>query len=181
MSIHFKLFTCLFLFIARRLRRIIRQKNRQSYYVKWISIDNLRCTWEPKSHFVETAAEAKLKEYIYMKEVEVEKAEKRREDILSGNLFVACKHVEEPPTIEPPSTTPTNEVECGFSKTCQNASIGWGHFNGGLVIKRSFFGITRRHCLQRDPFVTYATCMCLLQVRPMCEVIFNQPTRVWLW
>ena len=81
------------------------------------------CTWEPKSHFVGTAAEAKLKEYIDMKEVEAEKAEKRREDILSGKLVAPCKHVKEPPTVEPPSTTPAKRLSVAFSEIRQNASI----------------------------------------------------------
>jgi hypothetical protein len=90
------------------------KKNGQLYYVKWIGINNMGCTWEPKSHFVGTAAETKLKEYTHKKEVEVEKAEKRREDILLGKLVVPCKPNEKPSTVEPPSTTPTNRVECRF-------------------------------------------------------------------
>ena len=74
-----------------------------------------------------------------MKEIEDEKAEKRREDILSGKLVVPCKSVEKPPTVEPPSTAPANTVECGFSKTRQNASIVWGHFIGGPGIKEKFY------------------------------------------
>ena len=35
-------------------------KNRQIYYVKWIGITNLGRNWEPKSHFIGTAAEAKF-------------------------------------------------------------------------------------------------------------------------
>jgi len=35
-------------------------KNGQLYYVKRIGINNLECTWEPKSHFVGTATETKL-------------------------------------------------------------------------------------------------------------------------
>jgi hypothetical protein len=37
------------------------KKNGQLYYVKWIGINNLGGTWEPKSHFVGTAAKTKLK------------------------------------------------------------------------------------------------------------------------
>ena len=36
---------------------------------RWMDINNLECTWEPKSHFVGTAAEAKLKEYISLKDI----------------------------------------------------------------------------------------------------------------
>jgi hypothetical protein len=106
--------------------------------VKWIGINNLGCTWEPKSHFVGTAAETKLKEYTDKKKVEAEKAEKRREDILTGKLVVPCTLVEEPPPVEPPSTTPANRVKCGYSKTRQNASIVWDHFHGGLGNKEKF-------------------------------------------
>jgi hypothetical protein len=42
--------------------------------VKWIGINNLGCTWEPKEHFVGADAEEKLKEYIHSREVEAEKA-----------------------------------------------------------------------------------------------------------
>ncbi len=44
--------------------------------MKWIGINNLGCTWEPKKHFVGADAEKKLKEYINSKKVETEKAEK---------------------------------------------------------------------------------------------------------
>ena len=74
-----------------------------------------------------------------MKEVEVDKAEKRREDILSGKLDVPCNYVEEPPSAEPPSTTPANKIECGLSKTFQNASIVWGYFNMGPSDNKVFF------------------------------------------
>ena len=114
-------------------------KNEHLYYVKWIGINNLGCTWEPRSHFVGTAAETKLKEYTDKKEVEAEKAEKRREDILSGKLVVPCNPVEEPPPAQPPSTTPANRVEFGYSKTRQNASIVWGHFHGGPGNKEKFY------------------------------------------
>jgi hypothetical protein len=45
--------------------------------VKWFGINSLGCIWEPKSHFVGTAAELKLQEYIELKEEEATKAEKR--------------------------------------------------------------------------------------------------------
>ena len=114
-------------------------KNGHLYFVKWIGFNNLGCTWEPKTHFVGTAAETKLKEYTDKKEVEAEKAEKRRKDILSGKLVIPCKPDEEPPTDEPPSTTPANRVECGYSKTRQNPSIVWGHFHGGFGNKEKFY------------------------------------------
>ncbi len=114
-------------------------KNGQLYYIKWIGINNLGCTWEPKSHFVGTAVEAKLKDYIHLKEVEVEKSEKRREDIIAGKLVVFCKPVEGPPIEEPPSIVPVLKVECGFPRTRQNASIVWGRFDGGPDNKETFY------------------------------------------
>ena len=67
------------------------------------------CTWEPKSHFIGTAAELKLQEYIKSKEEEATKAEKRREDILAGKLVVTGKSSELPLVVESPTdpTAPT--------------------------------------------------------------------------
>ena len=52
-------------------------KNGQLFYVKWLGINNPGCTWEPKAHFVGSAAESKLTDYIHLKEVEAQKSEKR--------------------------------------------------------------------------------------------------------
>jgi hypothetical protein len=74
--------------------------------VKWFGIKNVGSAWEPKSHFVGTAAEFKLHEYIKMKEEEAMKEEKRREDTLAGKLVVAGKSFKLSATIEFP-TAPT--------------------------------------------------------------------------
>ena len=50
-------------------------KNGLLYYVKWLGINNLGCTWEPKAHFVGLVAESKLTDYIHLKEVEAQKSE----------------------------------------------------------------------------------------------------------
>ena len=107
--------------------------------MKWIGINNLGCTWEPKEHFVGADAEEKLKEYIHSREVEAEKAERRRQDILAGKLVVTGKPAEEPAPVEPPSTVPAKKTECAFSKTRQNASGVWGHFHGGPGNKEKFY------------------------------------------
>lgn len=105
--------------------------------MKWLGINNLGCTWEPKAHFVGSAAESKLTEYINLKEVEAQKSEKRKEDILAGKLVVSCKPVS--PSNEPPSTVPPPKNEFASSRTRQNASIVWGHFNGGPGNKEKFY------------------------------------------
>ena len=114
-------------------------KNGQLYYVKWIGINNLGCTWESKEHFVGADAEEKLKEYIHSREVEAEKAEKRRQDILAGKLVVTRKPAEEPAPVEPPSTVLAKKTECVFSRTRQNASGVWGHFYDGTGNKEKFY------------------------------------------
>ena len=106
-------------------------KNGQLYYVKWIGINNLRCTWEPKEHLVGADAEEKLKEYMNSEEVEAGKAEKRREDILAGKLVVTGKPAEESAPAEHLSIVFAHKTEGTFSRTRQNASGVWGHFNGG--------------------------------------------------
>ncbi len=107
--------------------------------MKWLGINNLGCTWEPKSHFVGSAVESKLSDYIHLKELEAEKSEKRKEDILTGKLVVSYKSVEGPPSSEPPLTVPAPKTELGFSRTRQNGSIVWGHFNGGSGNKKKFY------------------------------------------
>ena len=108
--------------------------------MKWIGINNLGCTWEPKEHFVGADAEEILKEYIHSKEAESEKTEKRREDILAGKLVVTGKHAEEPePAVEPLSTFPAQKTEAAFCRTRQNALGIWGHFNGGHGNKEKFY------------------------------------------
>ena len=107
--------------------------------MKWIGINNLGCTWEPKEHFVGAAAETKLKDYIHSKEVEAEKAEKRRQDILAGKLVVTGKPEEEPAAADPPPIAPVPKTECASNKTRQNASGVWGHFNGGPGNKEKFY------------------------------------------
>ncbi len=88
--------------------------------MKWFGINNLGCTWEPKSRFVGTAAEFKLQEYIKLKEEEATKAEKRREDILAGKLVVTSESFELATTIEPP-TSPTSPTAptAPTASTCQ--------------------------------------------------------------
>ncbi len=66
-------------------------KNGQLYFIKWIGINNLGCTWEPMEHIVGSAAELKLAEYIKKKGEEAAKADKRKADILSGKLVVTGK------------------------------------------------------------------------------------------
>ena len=97
------------------------------------------CTSEPKEHFVGADAEEILKEYIYSKEVEAEKAEKRREDILAGTLVVIGKPAEEPAPIVPLSTVPAQKTEGVFSRTHQNASGVWGYYNGGPGNKENLY------------------------------------------
>jgi len=58
-------------------------------------------------------------------------AEKRRQDILAGKLVVNGKPAEEPAPAEPPSNVHAKKTQCAFSRTRQNASGVWGHFNGG--------------------------------------------------
>ncbi len=125
-------------------------KKGQLYYVKWIGINNLGSTSEPKEHFVGADAEEKLKEYIHSKEFKAEKAEKRREDILAGKLVVPCKHAEEPAPSQPLSTLPAKKTECAFCRKRQNASDFWGHFNSGPGNKEKFYGTTQRRLLQSD-------------------------------
>ena len=111
--------------------------------MKWLGINNLGCTWEPKSHFVGSAAESKLSDYIHLKEVEAEKSEKKRADILAGKLIGSCSRVlpafQGPPSTLPPLTVPAPKAEFGFSKTRQNGSIVWGHFNGEHDNKEKFY------------------------------------------
>ncbi len=85
--------------------------------MKWIGINNLGCTWEPKEHFVGADAEEKLKQYINSREVEAENAEKWRQDILAGKLVVTGKPAEEPAPAEPPSNVHAKKTECAFSRT----------------------------------------------------------------
>jgi hypothetical protein len=58
-----------------------------------------------------------------LKEVEAQKSEKRKEDILAGKLVVSCKPVDGHLSSEPPSIVPAPKTEFGFSKTRQNGSI----------------------------------------------------------
>ena len=90
--------------------------------MKWIGINNLGCTLEPKEHFVGADAEEKLKDYIHSKEVEAEKAEKRWKYILAGKLVVTGKHAEEMAPVELLSIVPAQKTEGAFSRTRQNAS-----------------------------------------------------------
>ena len=123
-------------------------KNGQLYFIKWVGINNLGCTWEPKEHLVGSAAELKLAEYIKKKEEEAAKAEIRKADILSGKLVVTGKSSGSTATIAPidltepadptvstapsPPTAPTSQKNIANShRSRQNASIMWDHFNGG--------------------------------------------------
>jgi hypothetical protein len=126
-------------------------KNGQLYFVKWFGINNLGCTWEPSTHFVGTAAELKLQQYIESKEEEARKSEKRREDILAGKLVVTGKSSEEPVAVEPttvaipptaptaPTTSTTHKAQNQSNRSRQNASIVWDHFNGGPGNKEKWY------------------------------------------
>jgi hypothetical protein len=102
-------------------------------------MNNLGRTWEPKEHFLGSDAEGKLKEYIHSKEVEAEKAEKRRDDILAGKLVVTSKLAEESAPAEPLSKVLAQKTEGAFSRTRQNVLGVWGHFNGGPGNKEKFY------------------------------------------
>ncbi len=52
---------------------------------------------------------------------------------------MSCKPVEGSPFAEPPSTVSAPKTEFVFSRTRQNASIVWGHFNGGPGNKEKFY------------------------------------------
>ncbi len=123
-------------------------KNGQLYFIKWVGINNLGCTWEPKEHLVGIAAELKLAEYIKKKEEEAAKAEKRKADILSGKLVITGKSSGSTATIAPidlnepvaltastaptPPTAPTSQKNNTNShRSRHNANIVWEHFNGG--------------------------------------------------
>ena len=123
-------------------------KNGQLYFIKWVGINNLGCTWEPKEHLVGIAAELKLTEYIKKKEEEAAKAEIRKADILSGKLVVTGKSSGSTATNAPidltkpaaptastaptPPTAPTCQKNiANLHRSRQNASIVWDHFNGG--------------------------------------------------
>jgi len=109
------------------------------------------CTWEPKEHFVWVDAEEKLKEYIHSKEVEAEKAENRREDILAGKLIVTGKPAEESALVEPLYTVLAQKTEGALSRTRQNASDVGSHFNGGPSSKERFYrDISTTHASQRS-------------------------------
>ncbi len=71
-----------------------------------------------------------------MKEAEAEKAEKRREDLLAGKLAVSCKPLDVPNVVPEPTspiraTRQAVESRGSGSRSRQNASIIWAHFNGG--------------------------------------------------
>ena len=104
--------------------------------MKWVGINNLGCTWEPKAHFIGTDAKFKFEEYVRLKEVKAEKAEKRREDLLAGKLVVSCKPSDDPNDVselaKPTRATGLAVKSVSFgSRSRHNASIVWEYFNGG--------------------------------------------------
>jgi hypothetical protein len=143
---------------------------------------NLGCTWEPKEHFVGADAEENLKEYIHSKEVEAEKAEKRRGDILAGKLVVTGKHAEEIAFGEPLSAflmfllRRLRVPAVGLVKMLQ---VFGAISMAGLVTRRSSIGTAPRHMLHSDQYATFATCMFLLQARLICVLTCNPHRRLW--
>ena len=56
------------------------------FRVKWIGINKQGCTWEPKNHLIGEKADAVMKLYLTKKEVMQAAVEKRKQDLLAGNL-----------------------------------------------------------------------------------------------
>ena len=56
------------------------------FRVKWIGINKQGSTWEPKVHLIGEKAESILSAYLDKKEAEHQEAEKRKNDLLTGNL-----------------------------------------------------------------------------------------------
>ncbi len=147
--------------------------------MKWIGINNLGCTWEPKEHFVGADAEEKLKQYINSIEVEAENAEKWRQDILAGKLVVTGKPAEEPAPAEPPSNVPAMKTECAFSRTRKNAQVFGAISMAGLVTRKSSTRTTPRRQPQRDRYAACVTCMFSPPTRLICVRTCNPHTKLW--
>ena len=59
MTAYFKQLSCLF-YYCPQIKADMSTKNGQIYFVKWVGINNMGCTWERKAHFVGTVVEAKF-------------------------------------------------------------------------------------------------------------------------
>jgi hypothetical protein len=61
------------------------------FRVKWIGINKQGCTWEPKNHLIGEKADTLLTLYLKKKEALQAAAEKRKQDVLAGNLVETGK------------------------------------------------------------------------------------------
>ena len=113
------------------VRQILADKMIKScsfFRVKWIGINKQGCTWEPKAHLIGEKADTILKLYLVKKEALQVAAEKRKHDILAGNLVETGKAaIEIPDNDNNPSGSNQGKVEANQLRVNESP---WRHHFG---------------------------------------------------
>jgi hypothetical protein len=98
------------------------------FRVKWIGINKQGCTWEPKNHLIGEKADTVLKLYHTKKEAMEVAVEKRKQDLLAGNMVETgqAKTIETTEKDNNPSNS--NQVKVEVNRLRVNESPWRHHF-----------------------------------------------------